>query len=210
MEQDTVETKVNINLIKSKNEIHFNGSINDDSMSLLIEKILELESDILKKQKSLKRKCDEISKDDEFENYTIQINTPIIKLYITSYGGYVHQVFSAIDTIQNTSIPVHTICKGVSASAGTLLSMAGKKRFITENTYMLIHEIRTGHFGKYTHLVESMQNNEQLMEHIKKYYLQKTNMNLLELEEQLKKDIYWNADKCLEKGLVHEIIKANP
>ena len=104
-------------------------------------------------------------------------------------------------------VPVHTICKGFVASAGTLLSLAGNKRYITENSFMLIHELRSGTWGKFTHMVESVENSKQLMEHIKSYYLKYTKMTAEELDEQLKKDITWNAEMCLEKGLVHKIIK---
>ena len=130
-----------------------------------------------------------------------------IKLYITSGGGLVYQVFSAIDTIKAMKVPVNTICKGFVASAGTLLSLAGNRRFITPNSYMLIHELSTGHYGKFTHLTESFENSKQLMEHIKSYYLEKTKMTSDELDEQLKKDICWNSNMCLEKGLVDEIMK---
>jgi ATP-dependent protease ClpP protease subunit len=45
------------------------------------------------------------------------------------------------------------------------------------------------------------------MEHIKNMYLNRTKMTAEELDEQLKKDVSWNAQMCLEKGLVDEIIK---
>jgi len=136
----------------------------------------------------------------------IKIKQKHINLYITSNGGLVYQVFGAIDTIRGMKVHVHTICKGIVASAGTLLSLAGKKRYITESSYMLIHELRSGYWGKFTHLSESLENSKQLMEHIKNWYLLRTKMNSEELDEQLRKDISWNAQMCLEKGLVDEII----
>ena len=45
------------------------------------------------------------------------------------------------------------------------------------------------------------------MEHIKNYYIKRTKLTAEELEVQLKKDLSWNAEMCLEKGLVDEIIK---
>ena len=214
-----------INLDVENNSIYFNASINPKTISNLIEKLLRLEKIILKKKKSLKRKFKKIKKnkkkkdddsdsdendDDNLEEqFEIKINPKHIKLYITSNGGYVYQVFSAIDTILNLRVPVHTICKGFVASAGTLLSLSGSKRSITENSYMLIHELRSGSWGKFTHLSESFENNKQLMEHIKNYYIKRTKLTEEELEEQLKKDISWNAELCLEKGLVDEIIKFN-
>jgi len=166
-----------------------------------------------KKKNSVKRKFKEIKKNDKTDNednienqFDIKIEPKPILLYITSNGGYVYQVFSAIDTILKLKVPVHTICRGFVASAGTLLSLAGKKRFITENSYMLIHELRSGSWGKFTHLSESFENSKQLMDHIKSYYLKYTKLTSEELDEQLKKDISWNSKMCLEKGLVDEII----
>lgn len=212
---DSYET---INLDENTNSIYFNASINPKTISSLIEKLLRLEQNILKKQKNLKRKFKEIKKDEkekekekdleDFEDqFEIKIEPKPINLYITSNGGYVYQVFSAIDTIRGMKVPVNTIAKGFVASAGTLLSLAGKKRYITESSYMLIHELRACHWGKFTNLSESFENSKQLMEHIKSYYLSRTKMTESELEEQLKKDISWNSQTCLEKGLVDEIIK---
>lgn len=202
------------------NSIYFNAGINAKSMSELMEKLLTMEQNVLRRQKNLKRKIDEAKKTDsstkdksgvDYEDYEEQFEIKIepkpINLYITSNGGLVYQVLGAIDTIRGMKVPVHTICKGFVASAGTLLSLAGKKRFITESSYMLIHELRAGHWGKFTHLSESLDNSKQLMEHIKNWYLTRTKMTAEELEEQLKKDISWNAQMCLEKGLVDEIIK---
>ncbi len=203
-----------VNVDESSNSIYFNAGINPKTMSRLIDGLLSLEQKILKRQKTLKRKFKELKKDDKESNledyddvFDIKIEPKPITLYITSNGGYVYQVFSAIDTIRGMKIPVHTVCKGFVASAGTLLSLAGKKRYITESSYMLIHELRAGCWGKFTHLTESLENSKQLMDHIKSYYLTRTKMSPEELDEQLKKDISWNATMCLEKGLVDEIIK---
>lgn len=205
-----------INVNMRDNSIHFNANINPKTISQLIEKLLELESNILKVQRRLNNKIKDIKKEgekaekeeDDFENQMeIIIRPKPITLYITSNGGWIYQVFSAIDTIADMRVPVNTVCKGFVASAGTLLSLAGKRRFITENTYMLIHELRTAAWGKYTHFSESFENSKQLMEHIKAFYLKRTKLTSEELDEQLKKDISWNAAMCLEKGLVDEIIK---
>lgn len=213
-----------INVDEQSNSIYFNAGITPRTMSELTQKLLSMEKKILQRQKTLKRKIDEVKKTDskdgkdtkdksgsESEDYEDQFEIKVepkpINLYITSNGGLVYQVFGAIDTIRGMKVPVHTICKGFVASAGTLLSLAGKKRYITPSSYMLIHELRAGHWGKFTHLSESLDNSKQLMEHIKNWYLSRTKMTSEDLEEQLKKDVSWNAQMCLEKGLVDEIIK---
>ncbi len=205
------QSEDHISVNESTNEIHFNASINSKSISTLITKLLHMEEQILKKTKTLKRKIDKLEEDKDDISCVIKISVEPqpIKLFITSHGGLVYQVFSAIDTIQGLKVPVHTYCQGIVASAGTLLSLAGKRRFITENSYMLIHEIRAGTWGKFTHMCESMENSKQLMDHIKEYYVKRTKLTADELDEQLKKDVTWNAKTCLEKGLVDEIIQFN-
>jgi ATP-dependent Clp protease, protease subunit len=216
IEKMYIDGQDTINVDDQANSIYFNAGINPKSMASLIEKLLSMEQKILRRQKSLKRKLDEIKKTDkdkttDYEDYDEQFEIKVepkpINLYITSNGGLVYQVFGAIDTIRGMKVPVHTICKGFVASAGTLLSLAGNKRYITESSYMLIHELRAGHWGKFTYLSESLDNSKQLMEHIKNWYLSRTKMSSEELDEQLKKDVSWNAQMCLEKGLVDEIIK---
>jgi ATP-dependent Clp endopeptidase proteolytic subunit ClpP len=196
-----------IYIIEESNEIHFNASITPKTISLLITKLLSLQKTLLKKEHSLKRKFDDIVQTTDKDLIKIKMKIEPIKLFITSNGGYIYQAFSAIDTIQHMKVPVHTICKGYVASTGTLLSLAGKKRFITENSYMLIHELRSGSWGKFSHQVDNFENSSNLMEHIKQYYIKNTKITKEELDEQLKKDQDWNAEKCLEKGLVDEIIK---
>lgn len=207
--------------IKEKDcTIYFNSAITANSMSKLVLALHRLEDKILNQNKRLKRKVKELYKsnnkndkndkynsdDDELEYDRIKIEPKEIKLYITSYGGYLYQVFTTIDFIKNLKVPVHTICTGIVASAGTLLSLAGSRRSITKNGYMLIHELRGGTWGKFSGLSDSFQNQQQLMDHIINYYVENTKITREELEEQLKKDITWNADTCLEKGLVNEII----
>lgn len=198
-----------INSIPETNSIYFIADINAKTMAKLIQELLQMEQTILKKHEKLKTKIETFTKTLEEEdkvNCQITATLPTITLYITSNGGYVYQALNAIDTIKSIKVPVNTVCKGIVASAGTLLSLAGKKRFITPNAYMMIHELRSGCYGKYTYLTESLTNSTQLMNHIKEMYLANTKIPEKKLIKYLKKDVYWNAQRCLDKGLVDEIL----
>ena len=205
----TISTTTNytISTTEETNDIYFNGKINNKSMPALIKELTNMEQKINKKIKKIRKKIEEYEKsDDNDDTCEIKITTQPIKLHITTYGGTVYDVFTVIDTIKNMKVDVHTICKGIVASAGTLLSLAGKRRYITENSYMLIHEIRSGMWGKFSELKEEYENVSELMEHLKKYYVKNTKMTEEEIVEQLRKDTMWNAQTCLEKGLVDEIL----
>jgi ATP-dependent protease ClpP protease subunit len=71
---------------------------------------------------------------------------------------------------------------------------------------MLIHQLRSAMWGKFEELKDDFENCKTLMTHLKKIYIENTNLKDEELDEILKKDISWSAQICLEKGLVHQII----
>ena len=99
-----------------------------------------------------------------------------------------------------------TIIEGCAASAGTMISIVGKKRWMQKHSYMLIHQLSSSSWGKYSELVDDMENNNKLMEMIKTLYSEYTNVPPSRLEEILKHDLWWDAEKCLEYGLVDKIL----
>ena len=77
-----------------------------------------------------------------------------IYIHICSDGGEIFSALSVIDTILSSKIDIVTVCEGCVASAGVLISLAGKERFIRKHAYMMIHEIRSGCMGKYSECQE--------------------------------------------------------
>lgn len=128
-----------------------------------------------------------------------------IYLHITTDGGCIHGAFSVVDCIQSLKVPVHTVADGFVASAGTLISLAGEKRYIMPNAYMLIHELRSGVWGKMSSIDEEYTNLKKVMNHITEFYHRRTHLNKRELEKILVKDFIWNAQESISRGLVHEV-----
>ena len=128
-------------------------------------------------------------------------------LHLYTPGGLVHAGFSLYDFIisLNKTIPVHTVIEGMVASAGTIISMAGTKRYITPSSYMLIHELSAGTWGKYSIMKEELDNCQKLMDKINNIYTTHATIPKKKLFDILKHDIIWDADECLKFGLVHEI-----
>jgi ATP-dependent Clp protease protease subunit len=187
------------------NTIFFNDDINTISITKLINSLLVMETYINNKYSETLTAIDTLQILNK-SLLTITVNKPPILLYITSNGGDITQAILAADYIMHMDVHVHTICIGYVASAGTIISLSGTKRFITKNTFMLIHELSTSIWGKYSILSERMSNLSKMMKIIKKYYVKHTKMTLIQLTEYLKHDIYWNAKKCLKHGLVDAII----
>ena len=113
---------------------------------------------------------------------------------------------SAVDTIQASNVPVCTLVEGCAASAATLMSIVGTRRAIRKNSFMLIHQLSSGMWGKYEEQKDQMQNNDLIMEVIKGLYDKHTKIPKKKLREILKRDVWFDAETCLEYGLVDEIV----
>lgn len=131
-----------------------------------------------------------------------------IWIYINSYGGDLLAGFNIMDEIANLSkkYPIYTLIDGKAASAATMISIAGKKRFIKENSFILIHQLSSGMVGKYSEMKEQIANMDMFMSKIKKAYSKYTKISDTALDEILKHDIWWDAEKALEYGFVDAII----
>lgn len=134
-------------------------------------------------------------------------NAPPIHLHINSGGGCAFSGLAGASHILNSDIPVFTYVEGSAASAATILSCVGAKRHITEHSFMLIHQISTGVWGTYENLRDEKESMDSLMEMLESIYLKHTKLKKKQLKDLLKRDLWMNPKKCLELGLVDEVIK---
>lgn len=137
----------------------------------------------------------------------LDIPIPEIRIRINSPGGSLLDCFAAIDAIRKSNAPVHSIVEGSAASAATLMSVVAKKRSITKHSFMLIHQLSGGLWGKFEDMKDDMQNSNMFMEVINTIYAENTKIPKNVLKEILKRDIYFDAKTCLKYGLVDKIIE---
>ena len=180
-DNNEIETKI------VDNHIYFYSSVNKKSALELNLKLREVENKLIKKYND----------HNPHQEY--------IYLHINSFGGSVFSAFSIIDTILNLKIPVVSIIEGAAASAATMISVMCDYRIIYESSYMLIHQLSSGTWGKMSELEDEMENLKELMNSIRDIYKKKTNIPDGEINEILKHDLWWNPEICLAKGLVDEI-----
>jgi len=172
-----------------ENRIYFYSDIDSDRVLQLNKRLRELSDTLLVTQKKL------------------SLEEPIsIYLHINSYGGFVFDGFAAMDEIIKNSVPVVSVVDGACASAATFLSVAANKRLIKAHAFMLIHQLSSGWWGKYTELKDEMQNLDLLMNTIRKVYKKYTKVPKTKLDEILKHDVWFSADECIKLGLADEII----
>lgn len=130
---------------------------------------------------------------------------PIIELHINTPGGCIFSAFSTVDTIRNLTSKVHTYGDGCVASAGTLISAIGDRRFIGLYGHMLIHQLSSETYGTFTEMETELKNCSNLMRVLKDFYKKNTKLPMKKLDELMTRDIYLTAKDCLLYGIVDEI-----
>jgi ATP-dependent protease ClpP protease subunit len=169
---------------KSKNHIYFYDDVTTETC-------LELNRTLIEMAKELQR-------------HSLEYDTKPAKIYlhINSDGGELLACFSTVDYIKNCPIPVVSIIEGSAASAATLISCVCHERYMTPNSYMLIHQLRGGYWGKYDEMEEDFENSKKFMEKIYDIYEEHTKLGRKELKKILRKDEWWDYSTCLKYGLV--------
>lgn len=176
-----IENDIRISHIE--NAIYFYSPLNEESAFDLEKKLIAL------------------------NNYNIKEGNPgPIHLHIQSFGGSLFHTLYIIDLIQNLETPIYTYVDGFAASAGTLMSVVGKKRFMTKHSLMLVHQLSGGVQGKYSEIKDESENVEVLMNLILDIYLEKTKLDKKSLIDLLHHDLWLNSEKCLSYGFVDEVI----
>ena len=170
------------------NKIYFYSGVNRNSCSELNKKISELEAKAITLSNSL------------------TIKPPPIKLFINSGGGTIVSGIASMDTILRSKVPVWTYVDGFSASAATFMTVVGHKRFMSRNSYMLVHQLSTAFWGTYANFEDEKQNLDLMMKNIKNIYKEYTKIPMKKLNEILKHDLMWDANTCLKYGMIDEFI----
>ena len=191
---DTIITKLpflfnktpNSYIYSNFNHIYFNNDITSDTA-------FELNKELRKVQITIKT-----------ISASLNIEPEPIYLHLTTNGGEIYSALSIIDCIKSLTIPLYTVIDGFVASAGTLISISGEKRYMTKNSYMLIHQLRSGYWGKMSEIEDEFSNLKKLMKHITNIYLKHSKIEKEELKEILKKDITWNLKECIKYGIIDE------
>jgi len=136
---------------------------------------------------------------------------PEIFIWVSSYGGLVHNVFGMVDLIDHCSKPVWTIALGKAMSAGCVLVSAGHpgKRCATPTSYIMFHEANGGAMGRTQEVIQQAKEMEQLNDRMIKIVSQNTGKSEKNLKKLLKDkhntDIVMDARAAQLFGLVDHI-----
>lgn len=128
-----------------------------------------------------------------------------ICLHIQSSGGEVMPLLHVLDVIDGLRVPLYTFVEGYAASAASLLSVYGTKRFMTQRSYILIHEIRFSQSGTYSQAAIETAHIGRMMDEMRGIYLKRTKLEKDSLDQLMQRDTWLDSAECLALGIVDAI-----
>jgi ATP-dependent Clp protease protease subunit len=136
-------------------------------------------------------------------------NQPI-KMYINCYGGEIAAMFTILDAMNTAACDIYTVNLGEADSAAALIFSAGDRRFITENSRVMLHESRLTNIYLGTPLSQIEAELKELQihnENMIKALAENTGKTAKEIKRDIQgKDLYLSAQEAIEYGLADEIL----
>jgi len=137
-------------------------------------------------------------------NYLSKTDT--IFLEINSPGGWVTYGFSIIDTILSIDAPVHTIISGEACSMAAMISIVGKKRFITPNGFWMQHSTQDLLSGNVNNIKDQAGFVIKLEKHMNEILKKYTKLNQRQLTQIRNGQLWLFAEDALKYGIVDRIL----
>lgn len=129
-----------------------------------------------------------------------------IHFYINSPGGSVTDAFAILDTMNYIKCDVSTICIGMAASAASLLLVSGAKgkRYVLQNSAVLIHQpsISGGLQGQATDIKIHSDWMNKTKKKLNEIYSNLSGQPIEKIEEDMERDYYMTAEDAKNYGIV--------
>lgn len=195
--------KNNVAPVNPSNNSQMQELLRENDTVKIIDKDIYLYGDIDDRSLLKLKQClNRLNKKLDAINYELSIQqfSPIINLHIASNGGCCFSGLHMYDIIRSNKYKVDTYIDGFAASAATFPFLAGNKRFMSQNSYVLIHQLSTLVAGTYQNLKDQMQNCEKIMNSFKKIYLKELKVEKEELDKLLSKDLWLSREQAINLG----------
>jgi ATP-dependent Clp protease protease subunit len=135
-----------------------------------------------------------------------------ISLYINSPGGVVTAGLAIYDTMRFIKPDVSTICVGQACSMGSFLLAAGAKgkRYALPNSRVMIHQPSGGAQGQATDIAIQAKEILYLREKLAREYAANTGKSVEQIEKDLERDLFMNAEESKTYGLIDAVLERRP
>ncbi|KKU25543.1 MAG: ATP-dependent Clp protease proteolytic subunit [Microgenomates group bacterium GW2011_GWA2_46_16] len=168
-----------------ENIIFLGGPIDDNVANIVIAQLLFLQSEDPKKD---------------------------ISLYVNSPGGSVTATLAIVDTMNYVKNDVSAVCVGIAASGGAIILSSGQKgkRYALPNAEVMIHQPLGGVEGQATDIAITAKQILKTRENLNKMLAKNTGKGLSQIEKDVERDFYMDAEEAKKYGIIDEILNIKP
>ena len=132
-----------------------------------------------------------------------------ISLYINSPGGMITAGLAIVDTMHHVKPNISTICVGMAASMGAVILASGAKgkRFALPNAEIMIHQPHGGVEGQASDIEIAAKRIMKNREVTSKILAKQTGRPLAQVEKDVDRDFFMNAEESVKYGLIDKVLK---
>lgn len=134
------------------------------------------------------------------------------KMYISTHGGVVSDMFSILDVMDmiKRDCDIETIGIGKVMSAGVLMLASGTKgkRKIGKNCRVMLHSVISGHHGSFPNIENEMRETKELQDMYFDYLCERTKLTRKKLKKLLLNnvDVYLSAEEAIKYGIADDYL----
>jgi ATP-dependent Clp protease protease subunit len=113
-----------------------------------------------------------------------------------------------VDTMNHVRPDISTFCVGLAASGAAIILSAGKKgkRFILPNAEVMIHQPMGGVEGQASDIAITAKHILKTRDNLNKLLAKNTGKTLAQVEKDVERDFFMDADEAKKYGIVDEIV----
>lgn len=131
-----------------------------------------------------------------------------VELHIHCPGGDVFEGNVIYNTIVASEVPVDVYIDGVAASMASVVMLAGRKIYMAENAFVMIHAPSSWINGNADDLEKAAKLLRSIEDNFVKAYCRRTGKDEAETREWMKGDNWFSAQEALDAGLIDGIVEA--
>lgn len=125
---------------------------------------------------------------------------------INSPGGDVFAGLGMYNMLRNSGKTVTTKVTGVAASTASIIVLAGDKREMPSNAFVMVHSVQGGAWGTAEEMRDQADVIDKVQASLRNIYVDRLGIDEAKATEIMAKDTWLTAQECLELGFVTDVV----
>lgn len=130
----------------------------------------------------------------------------VINIHVHCMGGEVLEGNAIFNAIKNCKTPVDIYVDGVAASMMTIIMLAARNIYMSQNAFLMIHAPSGCVYGTAKDMAKSAKLLKQMEANFKRVFAAKTGKTEMEIAQWMDGDNWFSADEAIAEKLINGIV----